>query len=61
MRVVPVQASVGKPQPIGEVAADADRLLGLVRHTVVRIVETQSVPVHGRLDVGVVPDMDRDL
>ena len=35
VRVVPVQAGVGEPQPVGELAADRDRRLRLVRHAVV--------------------------
>ena len=60
VRVVPVQAGVGEAHLIGEVAADGDRVLGLVRHAVV-VVETQSVPMHGRLGVGVVANANRDL
>ena len=59
--VVPVQAGVGEAHLIGEVAADGDRVLGLIRHAVVVVVETQSVPMHGRLGVGVVTNANRDL
>ena len=61
VRVVPVEAGVGEAEPVGELAADRDRRLGLVRHAVVPVVEAQPVPVDGGLDVGVVADADRDL
>ena len=59
--MVPVEAGVGEPQPVGEVAADGDRCLGLVGDAVVGVVEAQPVPVDGRVGVGVVADVDGDL
>ena len=61
MRVVPVQTGVRKAQPVGELAAGRDRRLGLVRHAVVLVVQAQPVPVHSRLDIGVVSHTDADL
>src|SRR4029453_17726004 len=49
--VVPVDAVVGEPEPVGELAADRDRRLCLVGNSVVRVVEAQSVPVDGGLVV----------
>ena len=61
VRVVPVQAGVGEAQPVGELAADRDRRLGLVRHAVVGVVEPQAVPVDGRFGVAVVADVHDDF
>jgi hypothetical protein len=61
VRVVPVQPVVGEAHPVRERAADRDGLLGVVRHAVVAVLEPEAVPVHGRLDVGVVPDGHDDL
>ena len=58
--MVPVQTGV-ETHLIGEVAADRDRVLGLIRHAVVVVIETQSVPMHGRLGVGVIAGANRDL
>jgi hypothetical protein len=59
--VVPVQAGVGEADLVGEVAANGDRFLGLVRHTVVLVIEPKAVPVDRRLDVSFISDMDGDL
>ena len=59
--VVPVQAGVGEPEAVGELAADLDRRLGLERHAVVGVVEPQAVPVDGRFGVAVVADVDDDF
>ena len=61
VRVVPVQARVGELDAVGEAAPDRDRLLGLVRYTVVLVLQPQPVPVHGGVQVAVVGDMDDDL
>ena len=55
MRVVPVEPRIGKLDLIGERAADRNGLLSLVRHTVESVFEPQTMPVHGRLHVAVVP------
>ena len=59
--VVPVQAGVGEPEPVGELAADLDRRLRLERHAVVGVVEPQAVPVDGRRGVAVVADVHDDF
>ena len=60
VRVVPVDARVGKRDPVREAAADRDRRLRLVR-AVVAVLQTQPVPVHGRLEVALVDDVDDEL
>ena len=47
--------------PVRERAADGDRLLGLVRHTVIAVLEPQTMPVHGCCDVAVIGYLDDDL
>ena len=59
--MVPVQARVGEPDPVGEIAADRDRRLGLVRDPVVLVVQPQPVPVDRRVQVTLVADVDDDL
>ena len=59
--VVPVQAGVREPEPVGELAADLDRRLRLERHPVVGVVEPQAVPVDGRFGVAVVADVHDDF
>ena len=44
-----------------KLAADRDRGLGLVRDAVVLVVQPQAVPVHGRLQVTLVGDVDDHL
>ena len=61
VRVVPVQAWVGELDAVGELPTDRDRRLGLVRHAVVVVLQPQPVPVHGRVKVAVVGDVDDDL
>ena len=58
--VVPVDAGIGELDAIRERPADRDRRLCLVR-PVVAVVEPQSVPMHGRLEVAVVRDVDDEL
>ncbi len=60
VRVVPVDARVGELDPVRERAADGDRRLRLVC-SVVAVVEPQPVPVHRRLQIGFVGDVDDDL
>jgi hypothetical protein len=52
--VVRVQTGVRELDPIGELGTDRDRLLRLVRHSVVPVLEAESVPVHGGVEVAVV-------
>ena len=59
--MIPVQAGVGEPEPVGELAADLDRRLRLERHAVVGVVEPQAVPVDGRLGVALVADVHDDF
>lgn len=59
--VVPVETGVRKPDPVGELTAERDWSLRLVGNTVVSVVEAQSVPVDGGVDVGVVAHADADL
>ena len=61
VRVVPVQAGIGEPDPVGELAADRDRGLGLVRDAVVLVLQPQPVPVHGGVQVAVVGHVDDHL
>ena len=58
VRVVPVQARVGEADPVGELAADRDRCLGFVGDAVVLVFQAQPVPVHGRLQIALVDDVD---
>ena len=60
VRVVPVDARVGELDPVGEGPADGDWLLRLVR-AVVAVVEPEPVPVHRRLQVALVDDVDDEL
>ena len=60
VRVVPVDARIGEVEPVGERPADRDRRLRLVR-AVVAVFEPQPVPVHRRLQVAVVHDVDDEL
>ena len=60
VRVVPVDAGIGAGDAVGERAADRDRRLGLVR-AVVGVLEPQPVPVHRRLEVRLVADVDDHL
>jgi hypothetical protein len=59
--VVPVQAGVGELDPVGEGPADRDGRLGLVRHPVVAVLQPQPMPVHGRVQIPLVGDVDDDL
>ena len=59
VRVVPVRARIGHAHLVGEGLADRDRRLRLVR-AVVAVLEPQSVPVHGRIDVAAVRDVHGD-
>ena len=60
VRVVPVDARVGERDAVGEAAADRDRRLRLVG-AVVAVLEPQTVPVHRRLEVALVDDVDDEL
>ena len=53
-------AGIGKRDPVREAAADRDRRLRLVR-AVVAVLQTQPVPVHGRLQVALVDDVHDEL
>ena len=57
VRVVPVEAGIREGDPIGERAADGHRGLRLVG-SVVAVVETQPVPMHGGFQVALVDDID---
>jgi hypothetical protein len=59
MRVVPVNAWVRKRQPVRECAADRNRGLRRER-AVVAVVEPQAVPMHRRLQVALVDDIDQE-
>jgi hypothetical protein len=59
VRVVPVDARVGDVHPVGERLPHRDRRLRVVR-AVVAVLEPQAVPVHGRLEVSPVGDVDGD-
>ena len=60
VRVVPVGAGIGEGDPVGEPAADRDRRLRLVR-AVVAVLQAQTVPVDGRLEVALVDDVHDEL
>src|SRR5262249_50502665 len=57
--VVPVSAPVGHVYPVSEGLTDWDRRLRFMR-PVVTILETQSMPMHGRVDVAVIGDLNGD-
>jgi hypothetical protein len=59
--VVPVESRIRTLDATAEPPTDRDGLLGLVRHTVILIVQPQPVPVHRGLQVAVVGDVDDDL
>ena len=59
VRVVPVRAWIRHVHLVGKGFANRDRRLRLVR-AVVTVLEPQSVPVHGRIDVAAVRDVDGD-
>ena len=59
VRVVPVRAWIRHVHAVRERLAKWDRRLRLVR-AVVAVFEPQSVPVHGRIDVAAVRDVDGD-
>jgi hypothetical protein len=61
VRVVPVEPGVREADSAGIRPADRDRYLGLIRHTVVLVLQPQPVPVHGCLDIAVVPHLHGDL
>ena len=61
VRVIPVQALVGKTNPVGEMSTDRDRLLRFVRDAVVPVLEPKPVPVDRCRDVAVVRHVDDDL
>ena len=48
--VVPVRAGLGDREPVSELPAGRDRLLGHARHAVHVVADGHAVPVHGRLD-----------
>ena len=52
-----LDAGVWELDPVVESAANGDRCLRLVR-SVVAVLEPQPVPVHGRLEIAVVHDVD---
>ena len=58
--VVPVGARVGEADLVGEGLSDRDRGLCLVR-PVEAVFESEAVPVHGRLVIAFVRDVDDDL
>jgi hypothetical protein len=60
VRVVPVEPWVREGDPRAQAPADGDRRLRLVR-AVVAVLEPQAVPVHGRLEIAAVDDVDLDL
>ena len=60
VRVEPVQPLVGELQPVLKALADLHRPLRLVR-SVVAVVEPQPVPMHGRLEIAAVLDVDDHL
>ena len=60
MRVVPVQARIRERDGARVAPADGDRRLRLVR-AVGAVVEAQAVPVHRRLEIALVDDVDLDL
>ena len=60
VRVVPVDAGIRERDAAGEAPADGDRRLRLVR-AVGAVVQAQAVPVHRRLQVALVDDVDLDL
>jgi hypothetical protein len=60
VRVIPVQARVREGDARREALADRDRRLRLVG-AVVAVLQPQPVPVHGRLQVTLVDDVDLDL
>ena len=60
VRVVPVDARIRERDAVGEAAADRDRRLRLVG-AVVAVLEPQTVPVHRRLEVALVDDVDHEL
>ena len=57
VRVVPVGAGIGHVHAIRERLPHRDRRLGVVR-SVESVLEPKAVPVHGRLEVSVVRDVD---
>ena len=59
--MVPVQPGVGGLDPIGELPADRDGGLGLVRHAVVTVLQPQPVPVDGGVEIPFVGDVDDDF
>ena len=59
--VVPVEALIRTANLVDEVATDGDWCLCLVRHTVVPVVEPESMPMHGGLDFSLVVHSNRDL
>ena len=59
VRVVPVRALVGAVHLVGERLPDRDRRLRVVR-PVVAVLEPEPVPVHGRVEVAAVRDVDGD-
>ena len=61
VRVVPVEPGVREADLARVRPADRDRYLGLIRHPVVLVLQPQPVPVHGRLDIAVVPHLHGDL
>jgi hypothetical protein len=61
VRVVPVEAVIREAEPVDELAADGDGCLGLLWHAVVRVVDSQPVPVHCGVVVAVVAHPHRDL
>ena len=61
VRVLPVKPCIGKLDLVRERAADGDRLLGFVRHTVEAVLEPQTMPMHGRLHIAIVAHLCGDL
>jgi len=56
VRVVPVRTGIGHMHPVGEGLTDRDRCLRVVR-AVVAVLQPQTVPVDGRVEVTAVGDM----
>ena len=59
VRVIPVGARIGHVHLVREGLPDRDRRLRLVG-AVVAVLEAEPVPVHGRIDVPAVGDVDDD-
>jgi hypothetical protein len=61
MGVVQGPARVRELDAVGELSTDRDGRLGLTRDVVVAVLQPQPVPVHRRLQVTLVAEVDDDL